>query len=143
MLSSWLIFYHPKTNKVLIIKRSQQVRNPGQWCFPGGSTNKDIKARKLAKKEAREEVGIKLKDISLVLKTNTRNKLYYFYIYYINPPKKRLNIIINHESDNYKWVSLGKLKKLKNSHKSIKLFLKRYGKEQQTKTNIRSIKATN
>lgn len=123
MIASWVIFFHPKSEKVLILKRSKFVRNPNQWCFPGGSSRKHKKKR-LAIKEAKEEVGIKTKDINLILKVPTKRKLYFFYIYFIKP--KKANVILNYESEKYKWVKITSLSKRKNLHRSIKLFIKNY-----------------
>lgn len=127
MISAWVIFIAPSSKKVLLLKRSNQVRNPGQWCFAGGSSKKD-KARKLAIKEAKEEIGIDVKkDILFILKIPTRRKHYYFYYYFIKPRKAR--ILLNYESEKFKWVKLSKLKDQKNLHKSVKVFLKNYEQE--------------
>ena len=123
--AAWLIILDSKKGKVLIIKRSQSVNNPGQWGFPGGSTRKKMhKAKKLAKKEALEEVGIKVKGISLILKVPLRIKKHFFYVYYTK--KGKTPIVLNYESDKYKWVKINDLHKHKNLHKPVLVFLENY-----------------
>lgn len=120
MNASWVIFIDKKKKKVLLLKRSDQVKNSGQWCFPGGSSKK-TKPKKLAKKEALEEVGLKLKDIDLLLEVPTTDKNYYFYVYYLKI--KSTYISLDLESSKYKWQYISKIRKQKNLHKSVKLFL--------------------
>jgi len=121
--AAWLIILDSKKGKVLIIKRSGSVNNPFQWCFPGGSSKK-LKSKKLAKKETKEEVGIKVKGINLILKVPLRIKRYFFYVYYSK--KGKTPIVLNYESTRYKWVKLSKLHNQKNLHKSVKIFLENY-----------------
>lgn len=120
---AWLIILDSKKGKVLIIKRSGSVNNPYRWCFPGGSSKK-LKSKRLAKKEAKQEVGIKVKGISLILKVPLRIKKHFFYVYYSK--KGKTPIVLNYESSKYKWIKLSKLHKQRRLHRSVKVFLENY-----------------
>ena len=129
MRASWIVLISlakdGKGNELLILKRSPTMRNPGQWCLAGGSSKRK-KPRKLANKEAREEIGIDLKQLDKSFKLpklELDDKDYHYYIYFVD--KNKLNIILDHESTKYKWVGFKKLKKHK-LHKSVKLLLKHF-----------------
>lgn len=141
MKASWVIFLNTENDRILVIKRSKLVRNANKWGFPGGSSKKK-KAKKLAKKEALEEVGIKTKNIKLILKVPTKKKKHYFYLVYLD---RQVDITLNYESSNYSWVHIDEfIDKSPRLHKPVKLFLKHYrdGKK-ETQKIIRSGKATN
>lgn len=113
------------SGKVLVVKRSKEVNNPGQWNFPGGSSTKR-KPKSLVKKEALEEVGVEVEKVKLILEVDTVSKRHHFYIMYL--PCK-VGVTLNYESTEYRWVKINRLRKFKGKHKSVKLFLKYFGHE--------------
>lgn len=143
MKAAWVIFIDSRTGKILILKRSKKVRNPGQWCFPGGSAKK-VKAKKLAKQEVFEEVGlVNIRKLIAILKVVTRSKRYYFYLKIVD--KDKLDIKINHESVKYKWVKMERIQEIYRLHRSIRIFIKNYKNGEKifkTKTAFRSRKVT-
>lgn len=133
--TSWVIFIRENTGEVLITKRSKVVRNPKMWNFPGGSTKKKLKPKKLARKEAWEEVGLTMGKIKSVLVVRTTYKSYFYYLV----PITTEDIKLNYESSKYRWCEIDKLKGIKKKHKSLNLFLKniKYVKELKKKTYTR------
>lgn len=116
--SAWLLLIDDQ-DRVLIIKRSEQVNNPGQWGFPGGS-HKNMKYKKLIKRETFEEVGLKLKPTS-IFKKKHNGRVHRYYM-------KRFDhtehiITLNYEASEYKFIHMSKLEKLKNPHRSIKYLM--------------------
>jgi len=139
MISSWVVIIDVKVDKVLILKRSRIVKNPGQWCFPGGSA-KNKNPIKLAKTEAFEEVGIeyKKKDLTSIIElTIGKSKNYHYYIAFA---KEGFKIRLDKESKAFKWVKLKSLERHKNQHGSIKSFVKKINEE---KYNMIKNKITN
>jgi len=122
MNCSWVIFIDREVDKVLILKRSKSVRNPKQWCFPGGSSKKRSK-KKLARAEALEEVGIKLKKSHLnkFIDIDLKNKEYNYYVVFSTTARL---INLDKESSKFKWVKLKSLEHHKNQHQSIRRFVK-------------------
>lgn len=122
MNCSWVIIIDSEVDKVLILKRSKNVRNPGQWCFPGGSSKKQ-KPRILAKNEALEEVGIeyKKKDLGKIIELSLNNKSYHYYVAFA---KEGFKVRLDKESKAFKWVKLNSLEHHKNQHNSIRKFVK-------------------
>ena len=122
MKSSWVIIIDKDIDKVLILKRSKKVRNPNQWCFPGGSSKKE-KPKTLAKHEALEEVGIeyKKKDLGKIVEINLKKKDYHYYVAFA---KEGFEVRLDKESKAFKWVKLKSLENHKNQHQSIRVFVK-------------------
>lgn len=114
--SAWLLLF--KGNKVLVLKRSNQVNNPGLWCLPGGS-HKSKKYSLLIKKEIREEIGLDIKP-HFILTHKYKGKVYKYYVC-MYKPEKHGEIKLNCESVEYKWVKLENLYKLESKHNSLKV----------------------
>lgn len=49
-----------KDGKVLLTRRSQQIREPGKWCLPGGHLEKGETWATAIEREILEEVGIQI-----------------------------------------------------------------------------------
>lgn len=136
-IASWIIFRRAGDGKILLTQRSEVVRNPGEWNFPGGSTTKNKTPHELAIKEAKEEVGIKIKYPQLVLVVGGSQKYHYFHLV----ENKGYEVIrLNYESNKYQWFTLDELWQLPNKHKSLKIFLKnlKYVKEFKERPNLRA-----
>lgn len=65
-----ILFLTPD-NRALFLKRSNTGDHPGEWCFPGGTTEGDETAAETAIRETAEEVGRPVDADDLVL--HTRN----------------------------------------------------------------------
>lgn len=116
--SAWLLLIDDN-DRVLIIKRSELVNNPGQWGLPGGS-HRTMKYRKLIKKETFEEVGLIVKPTAVFKKQNG-DKVHKYFIARFNHSKH--HIVLNHEACSYKFIHLSKLEKVKPVHRSIKYLM--------------------
>lgn len=116
--SAWLLLIDDH-DRVLIVKRSKEVNNPGQWGFPGGGHNK-MKFSKLIKKETFEEVGLKIKPRA-IFKKKTKNNIHKYFITRYDHTKH--NIVLNYEATEFKFIHMSKLEKLENPHRSIKLLM--------------------
>lgn len=54
-----------KENKILLVKRSAKLTNPGKFATPGGFLGRDENTEEAVKREALEETGYKIKVESL------------------------------------------------------------------------------
>lgn len=121
---AWLILRVKGTNKVLILKRSKKSRNSGQWDFIGGSSRKRrLDPRKLIRKESFEEIGFNLPYTTLRLTVVARFSTYYYFTSVITS-KQLKKIQLSHEHSDYDLISISRLRKLKNKHHSIRIYLK-------------------
>lgn len=122
MNCSWVVVIDKDVDKVLILKRSKNVRNPKQWCFPGGSSKKK-NPKTLAKHELLEEVGIeyKKKDMGKIVEMELNKKSYHYFVVF---GKTGLKVRLDKESSKFKWVKLKSLEHHKDQHQSIRKFVK-------------------
>jgi 8-oxo-dGTP pyrophosphatase MutT (NUDIX family) len=110
--------------KFLILKRSKTSNNPKQWGFVGGSSfNKKIKAKQLAKKEIKEEIGISLSKIKKIASIEKNDSIYNYYFVKLKK-SKLLDIVLNSEHTSFKLVNSDKLLNKKNLHHSILTLIK-------------------
>lgn len=59
-----------KNNKILFVKRSMQKKIlPGAWAFPSGTLEKEENVYETIKREAREELGIEVNPLKILVKT--------------------------------------------------------------------------
>ena len=121
---SWLLLRLKGTNKVVVLKRSKLSRNKKQWDFIGGSSNrKRVNPRKLIRKESIEEIGFTPPYLISRLVVVAKFSIYYYFTSVIT--KEQLEIIIlSHEHTQYKLININKLRYLKNTHHSIRIFIK-------------------
>lgn len=124
LIRSWLILKVENTNKVVILKRSKKSRNSHQWDFIGGSAKRrKISPRKLIRKESYEEIGFMPSRLRSSLVVVEKLSIYYYYISTISL-KQLAKLELSKEHSNIKVVNMNKLRKQKNLHHSIKIFLK-------------------
>lgn len=132
--SAWVALQDKVSGDILILKRSNKTKNKNQWCLPGGSKRKRGGLTNLAIKELKEETGV---DIDKEIFTNkakkhiilTKKKNYVIFKIKVN--RGDINIEINEESKDYKWVNpilLLTRYKLSKLHNSLKIYLILYGK---------------
>lgn len=54
----------PRQGRLLVIRRSQQVRAPGRFCFPGGGIEADESEEVALVREIREELGAAIRPVA-------------------------------------------------------------------------------
>ncbi len=58
------------SNEILFVKRSMQKKIlPGAWAFPSGTLEKEENVYETIKREAREELGIEVNPLKILVKT--------------------------------------------------------------------------
>jgi mutator protein MutT len=60
-----------RENKLLVIQRSQHVRSPGKFCFPGGAMEPGETEEQTLLRELREELGVNVTPRRLLQRTVT------------------------------------------------------------------------
>jgi 8-oxo-dGTP pyrophosphatase MutT (NUDIX family) len=109
-----------KNCEILILKRSDKVRTyKGLWCGVSGYVEKDEEPIKTALKEIREEVGLEKDDINLIKQCKPIEFTDFYdgerYDWVIFPflfkIEKKVNIQIDWEHIEYRWVSPSELEK--------------------------------
>ena len=104
--SAWAIVLDSEGN-VLLLKRAKSCNNAGLYNFPGGTVDKGEKPIDSAKRELKEEAGIKakLKPILNILDKKADKKSFFGVV----KVDVRPNVKINDESETYEWVPLHKV----------------------------------
>ncbi|MDE1905090.1 MAG: NUDIX domain-containing protein [Rhodospirillales bacterium] len=100
--SVWCVIRNNK-GKFLLLKRSKNTNNGGQWNFPGGKMEKNESIIQAGTREFHEECGVNFSNWKYFLTLNDSDKR----MNYIRPqvvidPK----IYINSESQTFGWFSL-------------------------------------
>lgn len=93
-----------KDNKVLILRRSPEVRGRGFWNFPGGSVEEGETPREGAARELQEEAGLEvspdtLEDLGVLHKNGLT-------IHFFITDDFSGDVVLNEESDKYEWIDL-------------------------------------
>ena len=108
--SCWLIVHC--NSKILLLKRSKNSNNSGQWNLPGGGMEEGEDPRKSIIREAREEAGLKIKTAQLMLLGKVKDKktkhVAYFFVCSMD---KKPKVKINFESSRHDWFELSKFPK--------------------------------
>ncbi len=119
--TAWTIVYDGSTRKFLMLKRAKNTNNPNLWNFPGGGTD-GASPREGAKRELREEAGIKIKKSDLVPITNSRDgSIHYYLLMLESTPKLKID---SKESSKHKWMSMEDIVNLGDKlHSKTALFL--------------------
>ncbi len=113
--SAGMLFYCPDDGTILLLHRSEIMRNPNLWDIPGGrskKTDKDI--LDTAKRETTEELETLPKDKKLLTKyiihKKDKNK-YHVFIYAISAETKEKwtsSIKLDKENNKFKWFKITK-----------------------------------
>lgn len=61
----------PREGRLLVIRRSQQVRAPGRYCFPGGEIEADESEQAALVREIREELGVAIRPVARLWESTT------------------------------------------------------------------------
>lgn len=107
--ASILILENIKTKKILLIKEFRAAHKKKIFGFPGGLIDKKETPLKCIKREAKEEIGIKINNVRLIGKF-IRNGNYHCGIDYIFVASTRIVKIKTDDSVDFKWVSKNQLK---------------------------------
>ena len=108
-----------KDNKILMTKRSKKKREfPNYWEFPGGKCNKNESIQNCIKREINEELNIDINFIKIIKKMKIYNyNLSYCICHIINDN----HIKKNNEIDEYRYVNVNDINRLKLLHGDNKL----------------------
>lgn len=122
-------------DEVLLCKMpSNRGVYPGQWAIPGGGIDDGEKMIEALRRELMEEVGLEVGEVEPIsfsddvrvklMKDGTRKKLYMIHLIF---DCKSLGdeVKINEEFDEYKWVTIEKLKEFDLNEATIKTFDKK------------------
>jgi len=96
----------------MLMKRTKD----NSWGFPGGHIDKNESSKKTAKRETKEEAGIKIKNIEKVAKYNFKNKKTHIYKKHIS--NKLNKIKLNDEHKEIGFFKPEDLSKVANNKKS-------------------------
>lgn len=116
-ISSGILFVCLDDSTVLLLKRSDSVKNPRKWGIPGGKQeDKDESTLDTAKRESKEELSSlprNKKQIGSHIIYRNKNP-YEIFIYIISKIEKEKwspKIKLDDENEKYKWFSVNKLPK--------------------------------
>lgn len=94
--------------EMLALRRSQSdVRRPGQWDFPGGHVDDGEDMTEAAHREALEEAGLDLPDLSLVFAMSemTPDHGGGTWLVFVAHVSGEVEIKVSHEHDAHRWVT--------------------------------------
>lgn len=97
-----------KRNEVLVTQRSERMRLPLKWEFPGGKIEAGETAEACIERELKEELGIEIEIVDKLIP-----KVFHYEKFSINlipfvAKLKSGNIILREHKD-YRWVEIGSL----------------------------------
>lgn len=107
--ASILILENIKTKKILLLKEFRVAHKKKMFGFPGGLIEKNETPLKCIKREAKEEIGVDIKNLKLIGKF-IRNGNYHCGIDYIFSAKTHYDKIKTNKLVNFKWISKNQLK---------------------------------
>ena len=102
-----------KENKVLLLRRFNTGYEDGKYCFPGGHVEKGEPVHKAMIREAKEEIGIDIKDKDLnlvhICNRKVKDNAYVDFIFECKEWKGKIEIMEKEKSDEIKWFDLDDL----------------------------------
>jgi len=95
--------------KFLILERSEQNSSSGEWVFPGGKIEESESPREAALRELEEETGL----AGEILETGEtyigEGELGYWKIYPFHVKVESLEVKLDYEHSDHKWLDFSKL----------------------------------
>lgn len=93
-----------RENRLLILKRSNEISSGGKWCFPGGKIEDGETPREAAVREVNEETGLKVKVRESGQNFTAEGELGEWKIYPFLMSDHGGEVELNHESSEYIWL---------------------------------------
>lgn len=98
-------------NNILFLKRAEEKSEGGKWGVPAGKIEKGEDAREGVIRETFEETGIVVNDEQLIYLGKIfirKPKTDYVYHMFHNKSARLPEVILNHEHQEYRWLSIEK-----------------------------------
>ena len=102
-----------KGQKVLLLRRFNTGYEDGNYCFPGGHVEKGEPISKAMIREAKEEIGIEIKEKDLnlihILNRKVKDNAYMDLIFECKDWQGEAKLMEKDRSDEIKWFDLNKI----------------------------------
>ena len=96
-------------DEILLMKRSDEVYEPGTWSYPGGRVEDDEDKKSAAVREAMEETGYTIGGRMNLLHIFNDSESGFQYTTFIVHVNNKPSISLNWENDNYGWFNTNNL----------------------------------
>lgn len=101
----------PENNeKFLLLKRSEENSSSGEWVFPGGKIEQDESPKEAAIRELKEETGLRSEIVRSGKTYIGEGELGLWKIYPFYVRAQSLEVELDQEHSDYKWLELEELK---------------------------------
>lgn len=97
--------------KLLLLKRSEEISSGGKWCFPGGKIEEGETPREAAVREVNEETGLKVDVKKSGEEFTAEGELGEWRIYPFLMNDAGKDVDLNHESSEYRWLEKDEIEK--------------------------------
>lgn len=96
--------------RILLLKRSKKMNNPGLWNLPGGGVEPKENIEKAMWRELGEEAGFKREQFKIAsrFKIRLKDTGKYLTVFVLLSHKRTPKPRLNSESSNYQWIKLKK-----------------------------------
>lgn len=117
-----ILFLCPSSGRILLVKRSQEVNEPGTWGIIGGAIDPGENPLEAALREAEEEIGVSSTRGLRLVPAFVFSQGDFRYHNFLGVVPKEFEPRLNWEADGYVWASLDGLPG--NLHFGVKALLK-------------------
>lgn len=112
-LAATTVVYNPKTEKFLLVKRTDSRDiNPSKWEFPGGGVKEDETPRQAALRELEEETGLKAEIVKTGETGHIEASIGEIEIHPFLVTVDTEEVVLSKEHDNYEWLTTDKIEDL-------------------------------